>query len=206
MPEEAITNRQAATLAVTFIICNAYSLIYGTSSGRDVWIAYIAATILAIFVWSLATRRMERSPGKSFFAIVELSFGRIFGRVIIVTLVLFALLSCTTSIGLFTRAAQLTALSKTPQIILPLAMLLCAAWSLYGGLSVIARTASLLFYFSIATFLYFLLSGLPLLDLRNIMPIMSHNLLNTARSALSVFTNEFGDMILLLAMYTEIKR
>lgn len=206
MSKEIITNRQGFTLLVTFTMCNAYSLLFGASIGRDLWLAYLFAAILAILIWATITKVFERNPDLDFFSMMDYAFGKILGHIITFILLVYAFLSCTTSMSLFGRFAQLTALPKTPQIILPLLILLLAAWALKSGLEVLARGASLLFYFIITTFIYFVIFSLPLINLRNILPILQNGILPPLKSALTIFTNQFGDVLLLLAIYPNIRR
>lgn len=206
MTKEIITNRQGFTLLVIFTMCNAYSLLFGADCGRDIWIAYLLAAALAVLLWALLTRSFERRPYGSLFEMLSAAFGNVGGRVVTALLCVYAALSCTTSLALFGRFTQLTALSKTPQLLLPLLLLLLAAWGLKSGLEVVARGASMLFYFVIITFLYFVIFGVPLLDVRNITPVLADGILRPARSALSIFTNQFGDTLLLFAVYPSIRR
>lgn len=206
MSKELITNRQGFTLLVIFTMCNAYSLLFGADCGRDVWFAYLVAAALAVLLWALMTRSFERRPYGSFFEMLDAAFGKYFGHAITVLLAVYAILSCTTSMGLFSRFTQLTSLSKTPQIVLPLLLLLLAAWALKSGLEVLARGASLLFYFVMITFFYFVIFGIPLLDIRNITPVFEDGILRPLRSALTIFTNQFGDTLLLFAIYPSIRR
>ena len=137
---------------------------------------------------------------------LDTAFGKIIGHTVTALLSIYALLSCTTSMGLFGRFTQLTALSKTPQIVLPLLLLLLAVWSLKSGLEVLSRGASLLFYFAITTFVYFIIFGIPMLDIRNLFPILENGILPPVRSALTIFTNQFGDTLLLFSIYPSIRR
>ena len=202
---EVITNRQGFTLLITFTMCNAYSMLFGTASGRDVWISHIVAGLLALLVWYAVTAQFEKHGHTSFFDMLDCAFGKIFGHIICGALLVYSLLSATTSLGIFSRFTQLTSLSKTPQIILPLLLLLLAAWALKSGIEVLARGAGLFFYFALLTFVYFVIFGIPLLDARNITPVFENGVLPTFKSALTVFTNQFGDLILLLAIYPKIK-
>ncbi len=203
---QKLSSRAGFTLLVTFTMCNAYSMLFGTNCGRDVWLAHLIASAFAILIWALFTGTFERNACTSFFDMIDHAFGKIVGHIFIAILILYALLSATTSLSLFSRFTQLTALSKTPPVILPLIISLLAALSLRAGISTLSRGTDLFFYFAIATFAAFIFFGLPVLDIKNIFPILDRGILPPIKSSLSIFTNQFGDTLLLFALYPEIKK
>lgn len=199
-----ISSRQGFTLLICFTLCNSYSMLFGTHCGREVWLAHLLATALSLLIWLAFTRVFEEKPYSSFFDMIDTSFGKIFGHIITAILILYALLSATTSLSLFGRFTQLTALSKTPPIILPLIISLLAALSLKSGLSALSRGANLFFYFAVFTFASFVAFGAPLLDVKNLFPMLENGIFPPIKSALSIFTNQFGDTLLLFAIYPKI--
>ncbi len=203
---ETISTKQGISLVITFILCNSYSLLFGADCGKDVWLAYIFASVLAALIWWLLSAVLDKHDFNSFFEMMDFAFGRVTGKVLSAILLLYALLSCTTSMALFGRFTQLTALTKTPQIVLPLAILVLAAWGLKSGLRILSQGNTLLFYFALFTFVCFIFFGLPQLDVKNITPILENGILPTAKSALTVFTNQFGDALLLFCIYPHIRK
>lgn len=202
---ENISPRHSFILLVTFTLCNSYSMLFGTDCGRDVWLAHLLAALLSFLIWLAFTQTFDKKSYPSFFDMIDGAFGIFLGHTITFLLILYAILSATTSLSLFGRFTQLTALSKTPPIILPLIISLLAAISLKSGISTLARSANLMFYFAIFTFLSFIIFGLPLLDFKNLFPMLEDGILPPLKSSLSIFTNQFGDTLLLFAIYPKIK-
>ena len=198
---ETISNKEGFTLVICFILCNCFSYLYG---GGD-WVSYIFASILAILIWWLLSSVMEKHGFKSFFEMLTFAFGKIPGKIIAFILMIYALLSSTTTITVFGKFTQMTSLPKTPQIILPLLILILAALSLRSGLRILSHGATLLFYFAILTLISFAVFSFPQLDVRNILPIADNGFLPILKNSLSVFTNQFGDIIILLCIYPHIK-
>ncbi len=203
---KTLSPRTGFTLIVTFTMCNAYSMLFGTDCGRDVWLAHLIAAALALLIWALFTGTFERYEYTSFFDMIDTAFGKIFGRIFVVILILYALLSATTTLGIFSRFTQLTALSKTPSLILPLIISLLAVFSLKFGICTLSRGADLFFYFAVFTFAAFIFFGIPVLDIKNIFPILDNGIVSPVKSSFSIFTNQFGDTLLLFALYPEISK
>lgn len=198
---ETISNKEGFTLIICFILCNCFSYLYGNGD----WIAYIFASLLAILIWWLLSALMEKHGFKSFFEMLDFAFGKIAGKTVSLLLLAYALLSSTTTITVFGKFTQMTALSKTPQIVLPLIILLLAAFSLKSGLRILSHGATLLFYFAVVTLVSFVLFSFPQLDFKNIFPLADGGVFPILKNSLSVFTNQFGDIIILLCIYPHIK-
>lgn len=206
MGSERITNRQACILTILYVMTNSFSVMYGVSAGRDVWIAYILAAAASCLLWFLLSEVSDKYPGTDFFVLLRNVFGRPISWVITLLLALYAFSSIASSVADFGKFTQLTALSKTPQMIIPLFLLLLSAYVLRSGIEVLARCASLLTPFVVFVFIYFLLFGIGLVRGETLTPILANGILPVTRSALSVFVNHFGRNILLAALLHNIKK
>ncbi len=203
---EIITNRQACVLAILYQMTNCFSALYGVSAGRDVWIAYIIAAVFSVLLWIVITAVSEKYPNYDFFTLLTHTLGRPLAWIIILLTTLYGFLSAATSVAEFGKFTQLTALSKTPQIIIPLLLLLLCCYALKHGVGVLARCASLLLPFICFVFICFLIFGIEFIKSENITPVMSSGYFPIIRSALSIFINQFGRTILLTALLHNIKR
>lgn len=202
---EIITNRQACVLATLYQLTNCFSAIYGVSAGRDVWVSYIIAAILSVLLWIIITAAAEKHPNRNIFSVLTQTIGKVPAWIIIMLTALYGFLSVATSVAEFGKFTQLTALSKTPQIIIPLLFLLLCCYALKEGAGVLARCASLLLPFTCFVFICFLFFGVEFIKAENITPIMSSGFLPVMRSALSIFINQFGRTILLTVLFNNIK-
>jgi len=199
---ETISNKQGFTLIICFILCNCFTYLYGNGD----WLSYIFSSLFAILIWWLLSALMENHGFNSFFEILDFAFGRIAGKVFAFILLIYVLLSSTTTITVFGKFTQISALAKTPQIVLPFIILLLAALSLKSGLRILSHGATLLFYFAVITLVSFVFFSFPQLDAKNILPVAEYGLFPIFRNTLSVFTNQFGDIIILLCIYPHIKK
>ncbi len=206
MVKESITNRQACILTILYVMTNCFSVLYGVSAGRDVWISYIIAAVASCILWFFVSKLSDKYPNEDFFTLLKNTLGRPIAFIITLLLALYSFLSIASSVADFGKFTQLTALSKTPQMIIPLLLLLLSAYVLRSGIEVLARCASLLTPFVAFVFIYFLFFGVGLVQSDTLTPILSNGLLPPTRSALSVFVNHFGRNILLVALLHNIKK
>ena len=198
--DERISNRQACVLTVLYIMTNCFSVLYGVSAGRDLWISHIIAAAISCLLWWLISKACDSFPGCDFFTLLRRTLSRPVAWVITLLLTLFSITAIATSVAAFGKFTQLTALSNTPQIILPLLILLLAAYSLRSGIEVLARCASIIIPFIAFVFFYFLFFGAELVRPENLVPLLENGPLPILRASMSIFINQFGNTVLLLPL------
>ncbi|MBE6915924.1 MAG: hypothetical protein E7471_04745 [Ruminococcaceae bacterium] len=199
MKLDAISPRSAFLLSFLFLTGNCYSLLFASGCGRFVWLCYLIAGLLATFVAFLLARAMHHKH--DFFETLETLFSRPLGKLITLILALYAFLSIATSLSIFGRFNQLTALSQTPTVILPTLIILIGIRSCRAGIGTIARVGSFTILFVFAVFLVFSLLGINFLSPDALLPLIPNEPLGLLRGALSVFTNQLGDLLLLTVLY-----
>lgn len=206
MGKESITNRQACILTILYVMTNCFSVLYGVSAGRDVWIAYVLAAVASCLLWYFISKVSDKYPNTDFFTLLKQSLGGPLSFIITLLLALYSFLSIASSVADFGKFTQLTALSKTPQMIIPLLLLILSAYVLRSGIEVLARCASLLTPFVLFVFIYFLFFGIGFVKSDTLTPILSNGITPVTRSAMSVFVNHFGRNILLVSLLHNIKK
>lgn len=205
MLKECITQKQACSIAILYVMTNSFSTLYGVNAGRDVWISYALAQAASALVWILLHYACKRNPSLGFFKLCEKGFGRILGSVFIFLLAVYAFLSMATSVSEFGRFTQLTALSKTPLIIIPMLIILLAVYVLKSGIEVLARCASLAIPFAAFVVLYFFSFGSDSVKPETLSPLLENGFNPVIRQALNIFVNQFGRTLLLAVLIKNIK-
>lgn len=199
MKLDTISARSAFLLSFLFLTGNCYSLLFASDCGHFVWLCYLLAGILATVVAFLLARVMRKQ--EDFFKTLETLFSHPLGKLITFILALYAFLSLATSLSIFGRFNQLTALSETPTIILPTIIILIGIRACRAGISAIARMGSFTILFVFAVFLVFSALGINFLSPKSLLPLISSDPVGIFRGALSVFTNQLGDLLLLTVLY-----
>ena len=202
MKSDKITNAQGFMLASLMLMTNSYSVVYG--AGADtVWANLLATAAAAVCAYLLA-RVCDFYPEKSFYSVLQTLFGGFFGRVCALLLILLVLTSGVVSLVVFNRFVQLTALPRTPQIIIPLLLVLIAAMSFRSGLRSVAGSARLLFWFAAFVLVVFVAFGINLSKPRILLPVFS-DIRGVFTAAGEVFINRFGALLALMTVYTRME-
>lgn len=201
MRNEKITNGEGVFLVFLTLTANGFSVMFGSGAGRDAWLSHIIAAAAAFAVSYLLARACDEYPEKSFFEVLECAFGRVFGRVLAVLLIFPILASGVVSLTIFTRFVQMSALPRTPQIIIPLLITLTAALSFRSGLRSAAGASRLLFWFCVSVLAVFCIFGSRLMHIDGIFPVFE-NMRETLVGACEVFVNRFGLIFALMPVYT----
>lgn len=203
MPGEKISKLSGGALAALVIMTNSYSVLPGMATGKAVWAAHLIASFAAFLCVLCIILVCERHPDKNFFGALSSDIGKIPAGIISAVFAFFAALTCIISLMVFSRFVQVTALPRTPQIIIPLLIILTAALSLRGGISAPSGAAVLLIWFSIAVFFIFALFGIKNMGVRGLIPDFSESE-KLLIGAGEVFLNRFSAIPAFAVIYPRI--
>jgi spore germination protein KB len=84
MNTEIITDRQRIFLVITFIIGETTMLSKGIEAGKNLWLAIILSIFMAILIFLIYARLHYNFPNKDLFDMIEISFGKVIGKGIII--------------------------------------------------------------------------------------------------------------------------
>lgn len=201
MGKGRISNGAGALLIALSGMTNAFSVMPGSDAGSWVWVSDIIASILALLVVFFLSFVCDAFSEKSFYGVVKSLMGKKTGSAIGFVFVALTLLSCVVSLTVFSRFVRLTALPQTPQIILPLLLIIVSAFSLSRGAESISGSARLLFVFVFAVFVFFLISGVPQVEKSLVLP-QGKGVSKLFAGAGEIFLNRFGYIPAFMAIYT----
>lgn len=205
MQDGRITNGSGAAVCALVIFANAYSVMSGSDAGSGAWIAHIiagaAATLLAWCIVAVC----DKFPGKSFYEVLSSVCGKWGARFFGGVTALFALVTCVLSLTVFSRFVQITALFRTPQIVLPLLIAIISALALRSDLRAVAGAARLLFWFSAVVLAVFVFFGIRWMEFSRLIP-SGKELTAFFSGAGEVFLNRFGTVFALFSVYTRMEQ
>ena len=204
MQNEKISKLAGGALATLVIMTNSYSVLPGMASGGAVAAAHIIASLAALFCVFCIILVCEKHPDKAFFNALSSDIGKIPAIIICGIFAVFAALTCIVSLTVFSRFVQITALPRTPQIIIPLLIIITAALSLRRGLTSPSGAAALLIWFSIAVFLIFSFFGIGNMNAHTLIPDFSESK-NLLSGVCEVFLNRFSSISAFAVVYPRIK-
>ncbi len=205
MRDGRITNGSGAAVCALVIFANAYSVMSGSDAGSGAWVAHIIAGAAATLIaWCIASV-CDKFPEKSFYEVLSSVFGKWGARFFGGVTAFFALVTCILSLTVFSRFVQITALFRTPQIILPLLIAIISALALRSGLCAVSGAARLLFWFSAAVLTVFVFFGIRWMEFSRLIP-SGKEIGAFFSGAGEVFLNRFGTVFALFSVYTRMEK
>lgn len=166
---------------------------HGATAG---WLLPIASGALALGLWLIIARLLERFPGKPLTAITELLLGP--GLGIAVNLIMFCYFLVTTGLLLriFSESVILSLLPETPLSAIAVFYLFGAWYALYYGVEALARSSYIALVYIGIGLVMSLAALFPYYDFRMLFPVMGFGFGSFLKS--SVFEiSSFGEVIAL---------
>jgi spore germination protein KB len=203
--KEKISDIQGIKMMMLFIFGSALVIGTGGEAERDTWISIAAAILLSFPLYLVYARMLSQFPGKDLFEILELNFGKFFGKLISLLFIWFSFHLGAIVLRNFGEFIINVALPETP-ITVPIIMfgLLCI-WGAKAGIETMAKCSE---YFIIIVLFLIVLFGLlsiPIMDIDNILPIMGNGLGKALAGVLSSFTFPFGETVVFLMVFSALQ-
>jgi len=184
------------------------SLVMGSGSGakRDAWLAVICAIIITVPVYFIYGRIVSLFPGQGLYGVITIVFGNIAGSVIILLFAGFSFFLGALVIRNFTEFINIVTFHDTPQYVVGYFIIFLCIWAAKSGIEVIGRWNAImlpimLFVIVVVTFLF-----IPEVELQNIKPILDDGAGPVLSAAISVFGFPFGEAVILLFIFDNLKK
>lgn len=194
---------QLFAIIVLFELGSAIVMNVGSSAKQDAWISIAVATLFGIAIFAMYRLLQARQPASDLFELVQLSFGRWLGSVVILLYVIYFLYVAARVLRDFLELLSSAVLDHTPIEVLAFAFMLVAAYMIWLGLSTIMRTAELLFpiIMGILLVLFILLVIDRDYQFDNLKPILGEGIQPVVTSIFpTLLTFPFGELIIILVI------
>ena len=205
MNKEKISDIQGIKMMVLFIFGSALVMGTGGEAERDMWISIIAAILLAIPVYLMYARVLTLFPGKDLFEILELNFGKFFGKLISLLFIWFAFHLGALVLRNFGEFIISVALPETPMIVPIIIFGLLCIWGAKAGIETIAKCSEYFLLIVMFLIILFGLLSIPNMDMDNLMPIMGNGLRKALAGLLSSFTFPFGETVVFMMVFSALQ-
>lgn len=192
---------QLFAVIVLFELGSAIVMNVGHSAKQDAWISIAVATLFGVGLFVFYRLLQAKRPSSDLFELVQLSFGRWLGSVVILLYVIYFLYVAARVLRDFLELLSSAVLDHTPIEALAFSFMLVSAYMIGLGLSTIVRTAELLF--PIILGILFVLFVLLMIDrdyqFNNLKPILAEGIEPVVASIFpSLLTFPFGELIIIL--------
>ncbi len=206
MRKEVVTFSQAVFTIVLFLFGS--SVVVGVSgeAGQDAWISLLIASVMVIPLLAVYARIMRLFPETDLYDILEILFGKIFGRVFIVLFTWYALHLCAIVLRNFTEFLQIVAMPETPQLPMMFALILVTAYLARSGMKIMGKWSITMFPIVALTVLFTIILAIVDLDVTHLEPILENEPKKLISGAFQIVTFPFAETVLFLCLAGAVKK
>jgi spore germination protein KB len=174
----------------------------GGEAGRDMWISIVAAIVLAVPLLLIYSRILSLFPGEDLFQILELNFGKFFGKLISIIFIWFAFHLGALVLRNFGEFIITVGLPETPAIVPVIMFGLLCIWGAKAGIETMAKCSDYFIIFVMVLLILFSILVIPSMDTDNLFPIMGEGIGKAMSGVLSSLTYPFGETVVFMMIFS----
>lgn len=205
MNREIITTKQGIFLVLTFTMGTSLIVSSSGAAKEDMWISIAFALIAILPVIFVYSKILSFFPGKNLYEILDLSFGKIIGKVFTLLYILYFLYLGSLTVRNITEFIQVVSLRQTPQYFSGLWIVLAGAYMVRSGIEVFARWTNLTCMFLLLLTFVTTIASIFQFDLTNILPILYYGWSPVIESTITTFSFPFGEVVAFLSLFHTLK-
>ncbi len=191
---------------ITFILGSTLVLGAGGEAKQDVWIAVPMAIFAAVPVFFVYARLLTLFPGKDLYEILNTVFGKIVGKLLSLFIIWFAFHLGALVIRNFTEFIKIVSIPETPQNIIAIFMTVLCIWAVKAGVEVIGRWTSMILPIIIGAIIGVTLLFIPLLEFKNLKPVLYEGMGPVLDSAFSVLSFPFAETVIFTTVLNKLRK
>ena len=205
MQREQITDKEAICLFIIFVLGSSLIIGIGGDADNDAWIAIIVGLIMAIPMLLIFSRILSLYQGKDLFDILNLTFGKVIGKMITILYIWYAFHLGALVLRNFGEFTNIVAMPETPMFVTMLCLGLVCIMAVKLGIEVLGRTTT--YFFPVLVFILVLVQLLviPQLHLHYIKPILGNGLTPVLKGGFSTFSFPFAETVIFMGIFSSLK-
>lgn len=206
MRKEPITLTQAVFMLVLFIFGS--SVVVGVSgvAEQDAWLSMIIAVVMMVPLMLLYARIMRLFPETDLFDILEILYGKIFGRVFTALITWYALHLCSLVLRNFTEFMQIVAFPETPQLPMMIALILVTAYLAISGANILGKWSIIMLPIVVLTVFLTIVLAMSDLDYARLEPVLANGLQKVFTGAYQILTFPLAETVLFLGIAGSVRK
>lgn len=200
MINESVPERQGAALVFLFTIGNSFVFGLARWAGRDLWLSFLVAIVLALPLILVYGRLDTLMHGQSFSEGLHRLFGKWPSRLVALIYSFYAWrLGCLVT-GNITNFVQAVSLPDTPQVVMASAYAILVLWAVKEGIEVLARLSSVMVLFVLLILLTALALATTEVDLQKFLPVLYDGFWPVLQGAFQLLDFPFLETVLLVGL------
>jgi spore germination protein KB len=195
MNKEVVSNKQAISIIILFLIGESSIFVEGIAAKKDLWLAIIITIMITLLLVTLFARLQSLFPGKDLFDIIEICFGKYIGKVIIVLYTWFAFDLISFALIDFGFMVKTVAFPETPILVPIIFFATVCAYGAKAGIEVLGRWSKFFVVFPIFFVVFSTMLLIPKMDVINLFPVLYDGIKPVMEGVFLSFSFPFGYMI-----------
>jgi len=202
MTNHIITGKQMQAIFILFWAGSVVATGINSEVKQDTWISILIASMMILPLIALYIRVIKLCPGLNLFEILIKVFGGVFGKILSVAFVWYAVHIATGLMEDFTTFVQVSSMTETPKYLTAAFIFLLAVWSIKSGPENIGRLSKFVWpIVAIATLLTIII-GAREMDINNLKPVMQADLKSLLSASFSMSMLPLGEIVLCLSFFS----
>ena len=206
MNKETISDSQGFSIVTLFFLGSIAILGTASEAKNDSWISILIAIVLSIPVIFIYARILSLFPGKDFFDILTVVFGKWIGNFFCIIYTWYFFHLGTLVLRNFGDFMNTLAFPETPSIVSILFINVLCILSAKYGIEVLGRSSKVLLIICVIVLLIIQALSIPQSHFNYIKPILGNGLLPVLKGAFSAFTFPFAESIVFLGVFSSLKK
>ncbi|MBM7570460.1 GerAB/ArcD/ProY family transporter [Aquibacillus albus] len=198
-----ISSIQLFSLILAFEVGSTTLFALGIGAGQDAWIVVLFAFLVGLILLIVYTQFPKYYPYQNFAGILEGAMGKKIAKPLLFLFALYFYSQATHNFYEFGVLIKMTALPRTPLIVILYMFIFVIIYILCLGFEVLARTAEIfvpyLILFLVATYIIMFFSGN--FDLGHLLPILGDGIKPVLGEVHTVIGFPFGEMVVFLMFW-----
>lgn len=143
---------------------------------EDMWISTLIGCIIGFIPFYLYISLSAKHPDKNIFEIIESTFGKFFGKILVAIITLFAISFVLFYFWNLTNLISSQYLYKTPQLFVYIIFAIPLIYILSKGIKIALRSISIIFIATLFFYIITFISLVPQAHITNLLPILKDGL------------------------------
>lgn len=204
MINNKISGKQFICMIILFLMGSTLVIGVASEARQDSWLAILTGLILALPMAFAYARIVQLFPGKNLYDIVIQLFGKVFGKMIILLYVFYAIHLGSGVLRTISEFIQISNMPETPQIMVLSAFILLCIWMAKSGIETMGRVSKLAFFIVLISITITVVLSIKDMNFNNIKPIMGTDFTAFADSSTTVFSLPLAEIVLLTILYSSV--
>jgi spore germination protein KB len=205
MKNETLSLKQGVILIVLFISGTSTIITPGIAAKQDAWLALLLAMIFTLPMVLIFERFLYLFPGKDLFDIVQIVFGKFFGKLMIILFIHFSLEMGAGVLGNFVYFMNSVSLQSTPLIITTIFVAMLCVEGVLFGINILSRCGEVGILLLIIPLFLLIILLFKDININNLTPILYNGFKPVLKASFLVFSFPFAQIIIFTMVFTGFK-